>query len=180
MKKHCYVIQMLLVDASIYIFVLDVSVNSVVQGSREHHPCQSFSFFGVMEKQSHEKHCSSASLGPNEGKNKTKRKFLIRAVLFRDFLDGDAYLVAQVPPRVHHAIRAFTQNHVVTLLISLINVLLETEEIKRNSVDPCTPLWSIPRLATLNIVEVQIYIHNTYKYICGEKLLLLLINILIS
>lgn len=55
--------------------------------------------------------------------------FLIHVVLFRDFLDGDAYLVAQVPPRVHHAILAFTQNHVIAVLISLINVLLETKEL---------------------------------------------------
>lgn len=57
-----------------------------------------------------------------------KHLLLIHAVLFRDFLDGDANLVAQVPPRVHHAICAFTQNHVVTLLISLVNILLETED----------------------------------------------------
>lgn len=57
-----------------------------------------------------------------------KSLLLIHAVLFRDFLDGDAYLVAQVPPRVHHAVRAFTQNHVVTVLISLVNILLEIEE----------------------------------------------------
>lgn len=49
--------------------------------------------------------------------------FLVRAVFLRDFLDGDAYLVAQVPPSVHHAIRPFTQNHLVAVLIGLIDVL---------------------------------------------------------
>lgn len=49
--------------------------------------------------------------------------FLVRAVLLRDFLDGDAYLVAQVPPGVHHAVRPFTQNHLVAILIGLIDVL---------------------------------------------------------
>lgn len=48
---------------------------------------------------------------------------LIRAVLLGDFLDGDAYLVAQVPPCIHDAIRSFTQNHLVPILIGLINVL---------------------------------------------------------
>lgn len=48
---------------------------------------------------------------------------LIRAVLLRDFLDGDADLVAQVPPSVHHAVRPFTQNHLVAVLIGLVDVL---------------------------------------------------------
>lgn len=57
-----------------------------------------------------------------------KWQFLIRAVLFWDFLNGDAYLVAQVPPGVHHAIRAFTQNHLVAILIGLMDVLMEIQE----------------------------------------------------
>lgn len=48
---------------------------------------------------------------------------LIRAVLLRDFLDGDADLVAQIPPSVHHAVRPFTQNHLVAVLIGLVDVL---------------------------------------------------------
>lgn len=87
--------------------------------------CQSFSFLGVKEKQSHEKHCSSHNFHSNKEK---KNQFLIRAVLFRDFLNGDAYLVAQVSPGVHHAIRAFTQNHIITILIGLINELMEMEK----------------------------------------------------
>lgn len=91
--------------------------------------CQSFSFSGVTEKQSHEKRCSSPNFDSNEWKKK-KHQFLIRAVLFRDFLNGDAYLVAQVPPGVHHAIGAFTQNHLITILIGLINILMEMEEMR--------------------------------------------------
>lgn len=61
-------------------------------------------------------------------KKNPKCQFLIRAVLFWDFLNGDAYLVAQVPPGVHHAIRAFTQNHLITILIVLIDVLVEIQD----------------------------------------------------
>lgn len=49
--------------------------------------------------------------------------FPIRSVFLRDLLDGDAYLVAQVPPSIHHTVRPFTQNHLVTILIGLIDVL---------------------------------------------------------
>lgn len=84
-----------------------------------------------MEEQSHEKCCSSSNLDSNEKKKQKQKKnhqFLIRAVLFRDFLNGDAYLVAQVPASVHHAIRAFAQNRLSTVLVGLVNVLMEMEE----------------------------------------------------
>lgn len=54
---------------------------------------------------------------------KKKQKFFLRAVLLRDFLDGDAHLIAQVPPCVHHAVRPFTQNHLVAVLVGLVYVL---------------------------------------------------------
>lgn len=59
------------------------------------------------------------------GELKINRKslFFIRAVLLGDLLDGDAHLVAQVPPSIHHTICSFTQNHLVSILIGLIDVL---------------------------------------------------------
>lgn len=54
---------------------------------------------------------------------KNNQKFFLRAVLLRDFLDGDAHLIAQVPPCVHHAVRPFTQNHLVAVLVGLVYVL---------------------------------------------------------
>lgn len=48
---------------------------------------------------------------------------LIRAVFLRDLLDGDADLVAQVPPGIHHSVRAFSQDHLVSILIGLVDVL---------------------------------------------------------
>lgn len=80
-----------------------------------------------MEEQCHEETLQLARLDSNEGE-KMEWQFLLRAVLFWDFLNGDAYLVAQVPPGVHHAIRAFTQNHLVAILIGLMDVLMETQE----------------------------------------------------
>lgn len=92
---------------------------------------KAFPFWVLWKNNLMRKRCSSSNFDLNEGgkkQTKTKHQFLIRAVLFRDFLNGDAYLVAQVPPSVHHAIRAFTQNHLITILIGLINVLMEMEE----------------------------------------------------
>lgn len=60
------------------------------------------------------------------------RSDVLRAVLLRDLLDGDANLVAQVPPSVHHTIRPLPKNHFITVLIGLVNVLKEENKSKTN------------------------------------------------
>lgn len=52
----------------------------------------------------------------------------LRAVLLGDLLDGDADLVTQVPPSIHHTIRPLPENHLIAVLIGLVNVL--KDEIK--------------------------------------------------
>lgn len=47
----------------------------------------------------------------------------IRAVFLWDFLDGDSHLIAQVPACVDHAVRSFAQNHLVAILVGLVDVL---------------------------------------------------------
>ena len=49
----------------------------------------------------------------------------LRAVSLWYLLDGDAYLVAQVSPSVHHSVRAFTQNHLVSAGAGLVDELPE-------------------------------------------------------
>lgn len=96
-----------------------------------------------------------------------KWQFLLRAVLFWDFLNGDAYLVAQVPPGVHHAIRAFTQNHLVTILIGLMDVLMEIQEMSVQQLE-IQLLWSVLISSTVNIYRTihthlpQIYFSNLF------------------
>lgn len=48
------------------------------------------------------------------------------AVPLRDLLNGDAYLVAQVSPSIHHSIRAPPQHHPVPILIVVVLVLKHT------------------------------------------------------
>ena len=55
--------------------------------------------------------------------------FSIRAVFLWDLLDGDADLVAQVPPSIHHAIGSFTQNYLVSVFAGLIDKLQVVREV---------------------------------------------------
>lgn len=65
---------------------------------------KSFPVKGIMEKNIHVTNSAALCLPVRQ----CECWFLIRAVLLGDFLDGDAHLIAQVPPGVHHTVRPFT------------------------------------------------------------------------
>jgi len=61
----------------------------------------------------------------------TSRWTALRVVLLWDLLDGDPYLVTQVTASVDHPIGPLPQNHLLPILVGLIDVLREREGERR-------------------------------------------------
>ena len=59
------------------------------------------------------------------------RWMALRAVLLRDLLDGDPYLVTQVAASIDHPIGPLPQSHLLPILVGLIYVLRRGGERRR-------------------------------------------------